>query len=123
MKQLKHWQDAINALLGAWMALSPWVVGYVQNTSANYNAVVVGALLIAAALGAMFVPKAWEEWTEAVLGIWLIASPWALAFTADMTARNTAIGTGIIVTLLALWTIATDKEYSAWMHKNELPQQ
>src|SRR5437773_1152404 len=65
MKQLKHWQDPVNALLGAWLALSPWVVGYVLDAAANYNAVVVGALLIAAALGAMFIPKAWEEWTEA----------------------------------------------------------
>ena len=122
MKQLKHWQDPVNALLGAWLALSPWVVGYVPNITANYNAVVVGALLIAAALGAMFIPKAWEEWTEAVLGLWLIVSPWALGFGADQLARNTAVSTGIIVALLALWTLATDKEYSAWMHKNELPQ-
>ncbi|HEY9025738.1 MAG TPA: SPW repeat protein [Burkholderiaceae bacterium] len=123
MKQLKHWQDPVNALLGAWLALSPWVIGYVSNATANYNAVVVGLLLIAAALGAMFVPKAWEEWTEAVLGLWLIVSPWALAFGDDRLARNTAVGTGIVVALLALWTLATDKEYSAWLHKNELPQQ
>ena len=123
MKQLKHWQDPVNALLGAWLALSPWVVGYVLDAAANYNAVVVGALLIAAALGAMFIPKAWEEWTEAVLGLWLIVAPWALRFSDDRLARNTAVCTGIIVALLALWTLATDKEYSAWMHKNELPQQ
>ena len=123
MKQLKHWQDPVNALLGAWLALSPWVVGYVSNTASHYNAVVVGLLLIAAALGAMFIPKAWEEWTEVILGLWLIVSPWALAFGSDRLARNAAVCTGIVVALLALWTLATDKDYSAWLHKNELPQQ
>ena len=28
LKQLKHWQDPINALLGIWLVLSPWAVGY-----------------------------------------------------------------------------------------------
>ena len=61
MKPLKHWQDLVNALLGAWLALSPWAVGYAVQTSATYNAVAVGFLLIAAALGAILAPKAWEE--------------------------------------------------------------
>ena len=120
MKQLKHWQDPINALLGAWMALSPWAAGYVANTPATYSAVIVGVLLIAASLGAIFVPKAWEEWTEAVLGLWMIVSPWVLAFSADMQARNIAVITGIVVAMLALWTLATDKDYATWRRKGEV---
>lgn len=114
MLRLKHWQDAVNAVLGAWLVLSPWAIGYAGETAAMVNAVVIGLGLIAAALGAMFVPRAWEEWTEAILGVWLIASPWALGFAGTSVPRLAAVITGIAIVAIALWTLVTDKDYSAW---------
>ena len=76
MKQLKHWQDAVNAVLGVWLAVSPWALGHSADIVPTSNAVIVGLALLAAALGAILVPRAWEEWTEAVLGLWLLVSPW-----------------------------------------------
>jgi heme/copper-type cytochrome/quinol oxidase subunit 3 len=114
MRQLKHWQDPANAVLGAWLVLSPWAVGFSGATTTMANMVIVGLALIAAALGAIFVPRAWEEWTEAALGLWMIASPWLLGFSGLTAARNTALATGIVVLVLALWTLATDKDYSPW---------
>ncbi|HEU0200797.1 MAG TPA: SPW repeat protein, partial [Burkholderiaceae bacterium] len=78
------------------------------------NMVIVGIALIAAALGAIFVPRAWEEWTELVLGLWLIASPAVLGFSAIAVAKFDAAITGIVVTALALWVLITDKDYSGW---------
>lgn len=114
MKPLKHWQDPVNGLLGAWLLLSPWVVGYASETAATYNAVAVGLLLLAAALGAILAPQAWEEWTEVVLGLWLIAAPRLLGFyTADLATAVSAT-TGVVVVVLALWTLAIDKDYNPW---------
>jgi hypothetical protein len=28
MKQVKHWQDPVNAVLGVWLIVSPWVLGF-----------------------------------------------------------------------------------------------
>jgi len=114
MTRLKHWQDAVNVVLGAWLVLSPWAMGYAGEAAAMANAIVIGVALIAAALGAIFVPRAWEEWTEGVLGLWLIVSPWVLGFTAMNGARLTAVVTGIAIAALALWTLFSDKDYSAW---------
>lgn len=114
MMQLKHWQDGVNAVLGVWLVLSPWAMGYAAETPAMANAVVIGVALAAAALGAIFVPRAWEEWTEGALGLWLIASPWALGFQALSTPRIVAVATGCVIVVLALWTLFTDKDYSAW---------
>lgn len=116
MKQVKHWQDPANALLGAWFALSPWVLRYQDQMTPTANGVVVGVLLIAAALGATLVPRAWEEWTEGALGLWMIASPWVLGFDMQMDALRNATVTGIVVLGLALWVLASDKDYSAWWH-------
>jgi hypothetical protein len=115
MKPLKHWQDLVNALLGAWVLLSPWALGFQDSTAAMSNAVVIGLALIAAALGAIFVPRAWEEWTEGALGLWLIASPWVLGFSTQRNTMLAAVVTGGVVLALALWTLATDKDYSSWL--------
>jgi hypothetical protein len=116
-KRMKHWQDPVNALLGAWLVLSPWAVGFADSTAATANAVLVGALLVAAALGAILVPKAWEEWVEVALGVWLIASPWLLGFAGIQAPMQNAIFSGLAVTILALWVLGTDDEYGGWLHR------
>jgi hypothetical protein len=117
MKQMKHWQDPVNGLLGVWLILSPWAVGFQDNTLALANFAAVGVLLLAAALGAIFVPQAWEEWVEVALGLWLIASPWLLGFTGMQAAVQNAIFSGLAVAVLALWVLGTDDEYGGWLHR------
>ena len=114
--KLRHWQDVVNALLGVCLILSPWALGYDGMTMAMSNAVVIGLALIAAALGAIFVPRAWEEWTEGILGVWMLISPWMLGFAMVREAMLTAVVIGVAAAALALWTLFTDKEYSAWWH-------
>lgn len=116
MKQvpLKHWQDPLNALFGVWLILAPWAIGFHAHTIATSNSVAVGVLLLATALGAVFVPRAWEEWTEAVLGLWMAASPWILDYSQLGGATVSAFFTGLLVLACALWVLVTDKEYRAW---------
>ena len=114
MRQMKHWQDPVNALAGVWLILSPWAIGFQDNATALANAVIVGILLIAAAVGAIFVPRAWEEWTEVVLGLWLAVSPWALGFNTLPNATVSTAVTGVVVIVLALWVLATDKDFVGW---------
>lgn len=116
MKQVKHWQDPVNVLLGVWMILSPWVLGFQDMATPAMNAVVVGLALAAAALGATFVPRAWEEWSEGILGAWMIVSPWVLGFHEVRNAVIATVLTGVVVMVLALWVLATDKDY-AWTKK------
>lgn len=115
MKQLKHWQDPLNGLLGVWVLLSPWALGFQDTRLAMANAVIIGLALIAAALGAIFVPRAWEEWTEGALGLWLVISPWALGFSTHDHATMNALVSGMVIVALALWTLMTDKDYNGWL--------
>lgn len=114
MKQIKHWQDAANAVIGAGLVLSPWAMGYAAESTPTLNAVIVGVALVAAALGAMLMPRAWEEWTEALLGVWLMVSPWILGFAANEPVRNVAVAAGLVTLVLALWTLLTDKDYNVF---------
>jgi hypothetical protein len=117
MQAMKHWQDPVNVFLGAWLVLSPWIVGYADDRTILYTFVLTGALLVAAAIGAIVVPKAWEEWVEVGLGVWLMASPWVVGFDARMAAMQNALFTGLVVTVLALWVLGTDDAYGGWLHR------
>jgi hypothetical protein len=118
MMSLKHWQDPVNLALGAWLVLSPWALGFQGETTPMMNAVIVGIALAAAALGAIFVPRAWEEWTEFALGLWLIASPWVLGFRTLREAMLSTVITGIIIAALAAWVLTADKDYRVWRKRS-----
>jgi hypothetical protein len=45
----RGWEEWINIALGAWLFLSPWVLG-ITSAAARWNFVVVGALVVALAL-------------------------------------------------------------------------
>ena len=104
--KMKHWQDPINALFGIWLIISPWAVGFSGDTAAKVNFVIVGILLLAVSLGAVYVPRAWEEWSEAVLGLWMIVSPWLVHFSTQHAAKTDAVTSGIIVLILGFWAAA-----------------
>ena len=54
MNQLR-WQDAVNLVLGAWIAGSPWIFGYAANSAMTASSVVTGALVMALAAWTLYV--------------------------------------------------------------------
>lgn len=112
MKQVKHWQDPVNAILGIWLIASPWVLDFQAVPAALLSTTAIGVLLVASSLGAMSVPQAWEEWLDALLGIALMLLPALLGFDTVRPALGNALVVGGLVTLLALWVLVSDDEFS-----------
>jgi hypothetical protein len=104
---VKHWQDPVNAVLSVWLILAPWALGFLDETAAMANSVAVGLGLLAFALTAMFLPRAWEQWSE---------------LNTMATARTAAVATGIVIAVLALWVLLADKDYSGWWRKRTAHQ-
>jgi len=113
MKRVKHWQDPVNAMLGAWLMVSPWILGFQGVTVAAVSTIAIGALLVASSLGAMSVPAAWEEWLDAILGAALMMAPMLLGFDSVDAALANALISGAVVTFLALWVLAVDDDFAA----------
>lgn len=111
---VKHWQDPANIVLGLWLVISPWILSYQTETSALWNALIVGALVAALAAYELFEVKAWEEWTSVALGVWLVISPWVLGFSMMTAAMWNAVIVGLAVAVLALWALGTDKTLGGW---------
>lgn len=101
------WQDWVTLVLGVWLFFSPWILGfYSAMPGASWNFFVLGVAFVVFAAFALNLRTLWEEWVNLVLGIWMIISPWILAYNANTTARDDAVIVGIIVAVMAIWTLA-----------------
>lgn len=106
----RRWRDAANLVLGIWLVLSPWILGYMAAPVASWNAYVVGVVIAVAAVAALVAFHEWEEWVNAALAVWLIISPWVLGFAVVTAAVWNQIVVGVLVGALALWSVFTERE-------------
>ncbi len=109
--KLKHWQDVVSVVVGLWLIASPWALGIHDHMAAIGNFVVLGAVLLGFAITEFFIPESWEEWSELVIGLWLIGSPWVLEFATIPAATQNAIGCGCLLVVLAVWVLVTDDSF------------
>jgi hypothetical protein len=107
-----RWEDWLNLLLACSLFISPWTLQIATGADYNpvltvavWNAFIAGTVIVVVAAMAIFQLKPWKEWTNAAVGVWVAASPWALGFS-DLTAMmwNTVI-VGLLVFCLAAWNL------------------
>jgi hypothetical protein len=55
-------EEIANALLGVWVAVSPWVIGFAANKDATINAIFVGVLVLLLAIWAVEFGTNVEKW-------------------------------------------------------------
>jgi hypothetical protein len=106
---MKRWQDWANLVLGAWMIISPWVLGFADtNNVAAMSAWALGTGIVVFAGMAASMRQAWEEGINMLLGIALLSSPWVFEFAAQQTPTSNAVIVGVLVAALALWAMLSD---------------
>ena len=98
--------DLYNLLLAIFLLVSPWFLARASGT-AVVDLRASGAAIALLSLAAIFAYASWQEWTNLLLGIWLIVSPWLLGF-AHTRAMHYSIGIGVTVAFLSaleLWLL------------------
>ena len=112
-----QWEDWVGITLGAWMLVSPWVVGFSGHDAATMNALVMGTILVLAELLELQAHEMVEEWIDLVAGLWLIVSPFALGFASLTAAAVNTIAVGVLTMLFAGLAMSTlDEKISHWWH-------
>lgn len=106
----RRWQDQVILLLGLWLFISPWALGYVPGSAIALAANVAGAVIALLAAFDLYKTYAWAVMLNLVVGIWVAVSPWvdALADRSAMMANSVIVG--VAVALLALWELRSDPE-------------
>jgi hypothetical protein len=113
----KRWQDWGNAILGLWMALSPWVLAFSTSAGGAARAAwILGAAIVVLAGVALYIPGTWEEGLNLLLGVCLAVSPFALGYSEQPEPTVNAVAVGVLVTLLALWALLRNTQLLKGWH-------
>ena len=50
--------------------------------------------------------RIWQDWLNALLGVWVAIQPWVLSYTDNATALWSSVIAGVLIVLLSLWSNA-----------------
>lgn len=94
--------SVITLLAGVWLFVSPWVYGAYITQNA-WNSWIVGALIfIFAATRLNQINSAGLSWLNAILGIWVFASPWIFGYTGNTNRFVNSLCVGIVVFIASI---------------------
>ena len=99
-----RWQNVANFVLGAWLFISPWVLGFSDAGKVATNAWIFGIIIALLALSAIFAYQRWEEWMTAAIGVWVFISPWVLGAVSNARILWSSLVVGALLVILALWS-------------------
>lgn len=103
MDSLNRWQDRMEMVAGAWLCMAPWLLDMPQ--AAAWCSIAVGAFVILMSVEDSFLPDQIEEWSNAILGVGLMISPWAWGYSGHMPATLNAFVCGLLVSGAAFWAL------------------
>ncbi len=106
----KRWQDQLIIVLGLWLFISPWVLGFGVESPPARNAYIAGAVMAILAVFDLYKTYLWAVILNLVVGLWVAASPWALHVAQLPPLRNNALLVGLAVVVLAVWELLRDPE-------------
>ncbi len=108
--------DGLVVLAGLWCAISAWTVHFnLSRPDLMINNLIIGLAVAVIGLGLTMVPERMQglSWAAAVMGIWLIISPWVVTRAPDagMIVSNVVVGACIfLLGLIAAGMITRSKK-------------
>ena len=111
--RIRHWQDVASLLVGVWLVLSPFALGFAG--AEVWITIALGLCVILFAVEGFVIPSYLEEWGEVLLGLALVVAPWTVGYESVSATVNSMVS-GILVILFAAWELMTDRDFAAWWH-------
>jgi hypothetical protein len=111
--RIQHWQDIASLLVGVWLVVSPFLLGFAG--AATWVTIVLGLFVILFAVEGFVIPSYLEEWGELLLGLALLVAPWTVGYES-VSATVSSVASGILVILFAAWELMTDRDFINWWH-------
>lgn len=110
-----RWSSGTNIAAGAWLLIAPFVLGYSAVAAAVSNAIIIGLLVLGLAWYRTAKPGkgVGASWTNAVLGGWLIAAPFALGYSGTGAAVANDIIVGLVVLTLGVVSVVAGNKVAA----------
>lgn len=94
--------SGLNFIAGIYLLISAWIGGV--NAGNHANGIIAG--IVVAVLAATRFSGAtgpWASWIDALIGVWLIISPWVYGYAGSGMEWNSIV-VGIIMVVLGVWS-------------------
>jgi hypothetical protein len=90
-------------VLGVWLFLSPWVLGYAeQYGGVAWNAHLLGTATVLFSVAGLYTTRFREGLAGIAFVVWLIASPWIMGFSESTAATANAVTMGVLLAIVSL---------------------
>lgn len=103
--------SGLDVIAAIWLFISAFSVAMTHSLAAS-NAIVGVVVFVLACIRAFGAyGETWLSWVNAILGLWVLVSPWILQTAPGQTAITNNVITGIVIIVLAVWSaLATNTE-------------
>lgn len=94
--------SGLNFIAGVYLFISGWIGG--MNAGNTWNSIIFGiivAILAASRFAGATGP--WASWVDALIGVWLIISPWVYGYSGTSWEWNSIV-VGVIMLILGVWS-------------------
>ena len=101
-------RSVLNALIGIWFIIAPWVVGFSDQSGALWSSVILGAVQTIFALWG-FEKSGWnsfQNWFTVITGAWFVIFPFIFSFTNE--ALWSSVILGLITVIFSLWNMGSN---------------
>lgn len=101
--------SGLNFLAGIYLIISAWIGSI--NGAERWNGIIAG-IVVAVLAASRFAESTgpWASWLNALIGIWLIVSPWVYRYAGTGWMWNSIV-VGIIMLVLGFWaTTSADRD-------------
>ncbi|SRR5579884_164300 len=109
-----RWANVVNALVGIWFIIAPYVLGAAARPAVLWTSVAGGVLLLVlagwAALSEEARREAWLRYATGLIGIWFIVAPFVLSLAARREIWTSILGGAIVLVLSGYLALAVRPE-------------
>lgn len=106
MQNINRLQDQLEIVVGLWLCISPWVLGYAEpSQAAGWGAIVAGIGVLLFSFEDLVLPSQIEEWVELGLGVGLMALPWLWGYSDNVPATLNSVISGFLISGIAVWAL------------------
>ncbi len=106
----KRWQDQLMVVIGVWLFVSPWVLGYPSDSPPALNAYIAGAIIALLAAFDLVKTYVWAVLLNIVAGVWVAVSPWLVGVVRDPAMTWSLVIAGVATIVLGVWELRSDPE-------------
>ncbi|MFP7732407.1 SPW repeat protein [Priestia aryabhattai] len=103
----------VNAVIGIWFILAPWMLGFSYDAGATSSSIVFGILQVIMSSWGANKPgwNSWQNWISLITGLLFILFPFIYSLTDGVLWSSIILG--LMTVIFSLWSLSSKSKLKA----------